>query len=378
MAGNGALIAIVTLCMCAFCLCCMSSCSTALFHTCTKGTLDSDEFDSDACFTLPGPSPSPSSEEEVDTFPKDIEGLKGRYRFDQYSGGVWKDISGAGNDVDVTGDFTKMLYHDGAKRLYMLKGTHETTMRFPEKCMGTDKVYTFAYVGKYHGDKRGRIFDGSDVNWLSGWHSNRSGVAHHGGGAWVGGEPVENRGGQGLILGVDQKNMFRLNGVDRTKSGYTGGEAPTQITINDGIAKAGAWGGDGEVSDFALCEVLIYNRELSVSEIKKVEEYLQTTYMPDLPTGTIVAKGWEKTSTIENKEPWYKFSGTQEHCRQMANELDFKVWGHRNEKHSTPESRNTCFFYPDQFSATYTDDATDEVHTMGCADETKDPHKGCE
>jgi hypothetical protein len=365
---DGLLVALLAMCMCASCLCCMSSVSSVLANNCTKGTLDGDDFDSDACFTFPGPSPSPSPSAQDDTFPKDIKGLTGRYTADSYSGGVWKDLSDKSNDVDVDGTLTR----EGKG----LVGTGETSMRFPKDCMGEDKAYTLAYVGKYHGDKRGRIFDGSDVNWLSGWHGNKSGVAYHGTGEWISGDP-KNISGQALLMGVDQKNLFRLNGVDKTKPGYSGGEAPTQITINDGMAKAGGWGGDGEVSDFLLCEVLIYERELTTAEMKQIEEYLQTTYFPKLPTGTITAKGFEKVSTVKNEEPWYKYSGNQEHCRLAAKKLGYKVWGHRNESHAQEHMKNTCFFYPDDFSATYTDDGDDDVHTMGCADATKDPHNGC-
>ena len=355
----------------------MSSCSAITFTTCTNGTMDGDNFDSDACLTLPGPSPSPDGNDDED-FPGEIKDLTGRYRADSYSGGVWKDISGKGNDVDVDGAFSKeTASYEGGKKVTLILGSSETSMRFPAECMGDEKVYTLAYVGKYGGEKRGRIFDGSDVNWLSGWHGNKSGVAHHGTGAWVGGEPVENVSGQALLIGVDQKNLFRLNGVDKTKPGYTGGEAPTQITINDGMAKAGNWGGDGEVSDFGLGEVLIYSRELTVAEMKKIEEYLKKTYLKELPEGTVIAKGWEKTSPHVNEEPWVIYSGNQEDCRNHALRKNYKVWGHRNEKHGAPEWRNKCFFYPDQFSATYTDDTADEVHTMGCADSKKDPHTGC-
>lgn len=372
--NSGLILAILAMCMCVSCVCCMSSVSSVLMNNCTKGTFDDEDFDSDACFTFPGPSPSAGPSAQEDTFPKDVKGLTGRYTVDSYSGGVWKDLSDKGNDVDVDGTFSRTRT---SGKITGLRGTSETSMRFSAECMGEDKAYTFAYVGKYHGDKRGRIFDGSDVNWLSGWHGNKSGVAHHGTGAWVGGEPV-NISGQALLMGVDQKNMFRLNGVNKTKSGYSGGEAPSQITINDGLAKAGNWGGDGEVSDFLLCEVLIYERELNTAEIKKIEEYLKTTYFPELPEGTITAKGWDKQSTVKNEEPWYEMSGNQEYCRRTAKELGYKVWGHRNELHDQTNSKNTCFFFSEgDFSSTYTDDDDDDVHTMGCADATKDPHNGC-
>lgn len=382
---SGDLIALLLFAFCCSSLMCCASIAGG--HTCTRGTWDTYDFDSDACFDFspapgPGPGPGPASTEEK--FPDDITGLTGRYTLDSYEGGQWKDLSGKDNHATVTGELTE-IDDSGVK---LLRGEHTVGITFPEACMNPDNGdYTLAYVGKYAGDKRGRIFDGKGVNWLSGWHGNRSGYAHHGAGQWVTEYNVaDSKHGQALMMGVDQKNLYRSQGKNRTKIGYTNGEAPTQITINAGMAKEGNWGGDGEVSDFALGEVLIWNRELSDVEISRVEGYLSAKYFPELETPPeFIGQGWHRGGTgvhgeaFEPVRAWWELSGSQEHCRKLAEKGGKAVWGHRNEAHGSPHHRNTCWFYEtaEGFDG-YVDDSSDTVHTMGCADITKDVHTGCQ
>jgi len=374
--------------------CCSCICSLAVSgaYTCTNGSFESLEYDSSLCLKLPedpGPSPSPGpSDESKFPFPDDIPGLTGRYKSISYtSETVWEDMSGKDNHAVIGGGSMSEVPRDDTENLIF--GNHTISVNFPVECLDNpNKDYTLAYVGKYAGDKRGRIFDGVGVNWLSGWHGNRSGYAYHGAGEWLTEYPVnDGKYGQALIMGVDQKNVFRCNGKNMTKTGYTNGEAPTSIAINGGMAKEGLWGGDGEVSDFALGEVLIYNRELSDTEIKRVETYLQGNYFRDIQTeAQLIAMGWRRGEpgakngdAFEPIKAMHELSGNQEDCRVIAEKEGKAVWGHRNEAHPQPEWRNTCFFYDttDNFDG-YVDDTSDAIHTMGCADVTKDVHAGCQ
>lgn len=377
---------LVLMCIGCMCLSCCTSMSAGIYRNCTGGTFDSYDYDADLCLVFPGPGPAPSTEDDdKPKFPDDIPGLSGRYTSDSYERGQWRDVSGKDNHAPTEGDSLKSIV-DGDQ--YLVFGAHTTSVKFPAACLNsTNKDYTLAYVGKYAGDKRGRIFDGVGVNWLSGWHGNRSGYAYHGAGDWLTVYSADDsKHGQALMMGVDQKNLFRSNGENRTKVGYTNGEAPTSFAINGGLAKEGNWGGDGEVSDFALAEVIIYDRELSDVEIDRVEKYLSEKYLKKLETAPeFIAKGWRQgepaAKNSEGFEPIkavYELSGSQEHCRLIAEKNGKTVWGHRNESHPQPEWRNTCFFYDtnDNFDG-YVDDTNDTVHTMGCADATKDVHKGC-
>ena len=371
----------------ASCMCSSVVASAGLYRNCTGGTFDSYDYDSDLCFTLPGPSPSPAGGGGNDDakFPSEITGLTGRYTVDSVKSTTWEDVSGKGNHADVTGTLTS--YAEGDIKL--VRGESTASVKFPAACLNaTNKDYTLAYVGKYAGEKRGRIFDGVDVNWLSGWHGNRSGYAYHGAGAWLTEYPVnDTKHGQALILGVDQKNLYRSNGKNRTKVGYTNGEAPTSIAINAGLAKESNWGGDGEVSDFALGEVLIYDRELSDVEIARVEKYLRMKFFKEIETesnfiGIGYRRGEPHPKNGEAFEPaklTYELSGNQEHCRALAEKYNKAVWGHRNETHDAPEWRNTCFFYDtNEYFDGYVDDSSDGVHIVGCADASKDVHAGCQ
>jgi len=378
----------IIVCMC-YCMCSCISSSVGVFRNCTGGSFDVYDYDSQLCLAFPslgpGPAPAADDEEEENKFPDDIPGLTGRYTVDSVKMSAWYDKSGKVNDATVVG--TLAVYEEGDIKL--VRGDSAVTVNFPAACLGaTTRDYTLAYVGKYAGDKRGRIFDGVGVNWLSGWHGNRSGYAYHGAGDWLTVyDANDSKHGQALIMGVDQKNLFRVNGVDKTKVGYTNGEAPTSISINNGLAKQGNWGGDGEVSDFALGEVLIYNRELSENEIERVETYLKTKFFKDIETEPdFIAKGWRQGEPAgkngEGFEPMkavYELSGNQEHCRMLAEKHNKAVWGHRNDKHPQPEWRNTCWFYDttENFDG-YVDDTADEIHTMGCADASKDVHNGCQ
>lgn len=367
------------------CFCCILSITSGSilgFYTCTNGHNDMSKFDRGECFDLDvsptaddGPAPEYIEDEEYDfnEFPQ-MEGLTGRYKWNNYDDefDLWEDMSGENNDVDIKGDKVFKLDEENKMRI----GTKDTWMRFPSACIGANGTYTLAFVAKYHGDNRGRIFDGSDVNWLAGFHGGISGHSHHGAGGWL--NYKKSPQGDALFCMVDQKNLVRVNGEDNTVVGYTNGQTPTQFTINAGIAKANSWGTNGEVSDFAICEILIYNRELTVGEMKKVEKYLMREYLPNkLARGTRVAKGWlrEKTS-VDSDLPKWELSGTQALCQKIAKEKGYKAWGHRNYKHSS--APNTCFFYDEsQVWDTYADDELDDVHTVGCVDPRKNIRKGC-
>lgn len=374
------LIGSLVICFC--CILVMTSGSILGFYTCTNGHNEISAFDRNECFDLDvsptAEGPSEYAEDEVydfNEFPAQIEGLSGRYKWNNYDEefDLWEDMSGENNDVDIKGGKVFTLDEENKMRI----GTKDTWMRFPSACIGANGNYTLAFVAKYHGDSRGRVFDGSDVNWLAGFYGGISGHSHHGSGGWLNYE--KSKQGDALFCMVDQKNLVRVNGVDYTNVGYTNGQTPTQFTINAGIAKANNWSGDGEVSDFAVSEILIYNRDLTVGEMKKVEKYLMREYLPNkLQRGTRVAKGSlrEKTGVDVKDIPNWELSGTQAVCQKIAKEKGYKAWGHRNFKHSSMP--NTCFFYDEsQVWDTYADDELDDVHTVGCVDPRKDVRKGC-
>jgi hypothetical protein len=140
---------------------------------------------------------------------------------------------------------------------------------------------TFTSLGQSSVSSRKRIFDGLGNNWLSGFHQNAVGGAYHDGTGWI--TPQSDLHGVDWVMSTDQRNMYRSNGTNRTTATYTNSKS-TQLTINYGQNVA------TESSNWAVAEVIVFNRELTSSEYISVEGYLNTKYFGDkgLPvTGVI-------------------------------------------------------------------------------------------
>ena len=201
----------------------------------------------------------------VDPFPTSITGLSGRYDVGSATSSAWNDKSSNANHAPVDRGTLKVTATD-------VTGTTADGLKFPAAVLGPASAYTLLYVGKYNGAAKNRIFDATDNNWLSTWWGSRVGVAHHNGWMTAHEAGVLPNGSTELVQGTDSMGIYRLNGVDR-KTAEPGAAKPTQITINSGQFVA------GESSDWAMKEVIFYNRVLTLDEIKQVEKYLKDKYM---------------------------------------------------------------------------------------------------
>jgi hypothetical protein len=206
----------------------------------------------------------------------------------------WRDLSGKGNHVEsgairsgsintstptnasVYTDATRILPRVGLVPFPFLYGSTDAGLRFPTTMMTTTSNYTLFHVARYYkpGDAvptRRRIFDGVTSNWLSGFHSSKSGVAYHN--SWLTSQTDIH--GDTWVLSTDQRDMYRSNGTDRTSSVYSNG-ASDQLSINYG-SHTGS-GTESETSDWAVAEVIVYDRELTSAEYQAVEAYLNAKY----------------------------------------------------------------------------------------------------
>lgn len=307
--------------------------------------------------------PVASAAPQVDAFPTDIPGLSGRYTINSFDEATrkWGDTSGKGNDVTQRKGNIK-------KTDTYVYGSLGDGLKFPTEVLGDGGIYTMFWVARYNGAAKTRIFDGVDNNWLSGFHGGSTGVAHHG--DWLT-HTVNSFGDHAWIQGTDSPNKFRVFGDNLVKHASVYGTT-SQITINMGQMSS------GESSDWAVKEVIFYNRMLSPAEIERVEKYLSVTYFPPLPEDIVVAKGW-KTESGEIDDPrGIPFGyGTQEECRQQAKTLGYPVWAHRSKDHSQNLYKNRCFYYTEGAFKEFEDDEEDEIHTMGCVDPEKDIYMGC-
>jgi hypothetical protein len=180
-------------------------------------------------------------------------GLVGWYKGESWNGTSWPDLSGNGNNcTEIRGTI-----NSSGRFIY---GRNSDGLRFPTAILPS--TYTLFHVAMYTGANKGRIFDGVGTNWLSGFHYRKTGVAYHG--AWLTQNattafPVSN-----ILVSTDQKNLYRANGTNLTINSVTG--SSDRLSIN--------YGSISEYSDWAVFEVVVYNRELSLGEIESVESYL--------------------------------------------------------------------------------------------------------
>ena len=309
---------------------------------------------------------------------KEIPGLMAWYAADSWNGRVWKDKSG--NDYNAS-EVRGSIYTDKNKQY--LYGGKEDGIAFPPGIL--PNTYTLFHVaGHISGSPFRRIFDGTDKDWLSGFGGkiSRVGSALHG--KWITNynRPVAYS-STDVLISTDQKNLYRANGITMTKPNEKGGTS-ARLSINNGMYK------DTQSSKWRVFEVIVYDRELTTTEIEKVEDYLRVKYneyltYPDsfkskLPeyidkvkgySGTAAENPYANTKPLKVDDP--------ERCRQLAltSSGRYVAWGHRNDKHPYQQWKNTCFLYTKGFPWPSKFNPNDEVHTTGCLKEGQRVDKGC-
>jgi hypothetical protein len=209
-----------------------------------------------------------------------MSGLIGYYTGESWDGAAkqWNDLSGAGNHVpssSITPQINVAYTSSTLRPVPYLFGNISAGITFPSVILPA--VYTLFHVARYNGTTRGRIFSSGAAagNWLSGFHENKAGVAYHGDvSGWITAQTDVH--GTNWVISSDQRNMYRSQGINRTLTSTTGGSNISPLTIN-------ATGGS-ERSEWAVAEVIVYNRELSITEIVAMERYLINKYA-DITTG---------------------------------------------------------------------------------------------
>jgi hypothetical protein len=197
----------------------------------------------------------------VSQTPPITEGLIAHYNVDSWTGTRWTDLSGVGNHVTEIGGTISVARPAGAPAY--IHGATSASMKFPAGILPSAE-YTLFFVARYNGAARGRIFQGVNTDWLSGFHGPRAGVAHHGDSCrWITNNQIDH--GYEWVIGADRSSSFRSNGVDRTTLNACA--ASDRLAINTGRYPY-------ETSDFAVQSVLVYNRTLTDADVTKVELWL--------------------------------------------------------------------------------------------------------
>ena len=203
-------------------------------------------------------------------------GMVGYYTGESWdaAGNKWYDVSGTGNNhvTEVAGTVSVAQY-PGTSLRYLYGGT-AAVISFPAAILPL--TYTLFHVARYNGASRGRILTGAVTanNWLSGFHGSKTGVAYRPGG-WITGSTSGENNHQAWFQSTDTNSRYRSGTVERTSA-----VNPTSISSVSGMTINGF---DTQKSDWAVAMVLVYNRTLSDSEIRAVEEWIGATYPSENP-----------------------------------------------------------------------------------------------
>ena len=201
-----------------------------------------------------------------------MPGLVGWYKGDSWRNGTWFDASGSGNHATTTrGTINVAPIPEKNGLLYLWGGVGDGIL-FPSAILPT--TYTLFHVARYNGINKNRIIDGVATNWFSGFSYSYNttiaggcaGTAYHGSLMMT----YVDFHGRDWVISSDQKNLYRSNGVLR------GGASPYATGASDNISVN--YGLSASYSDWAVAEVIVFERELNTNAITYIEQYLSEKY----------------------------------------------------------------------------------------------------
>jgi hypothetical protein len=146
--------------------------------------------------------------------------------------------------------------------------------------------YTFAYVARYRGAAKGRIFDSTMAyrNCLWGFHDNKVGLTHHREYSWKTSTDTKMSDTNFWLIGVETQESSRFNGIEFANKYFKQNNysfpprsifSPV-ISINYGTYTLEYY--SSENSDWEIAEIIIYDYELTEDEQIKLENYLAIKY----------------------------------------------------------------------------------------------------
>lgn len=200
-----------------------------------------------------------------------VSGYVGWYTAASFVAGTrWTDLSGNGNHATtLKGSPSTQTQTAGTAgnslSVSTVYGGTSDGITWPTAILPA--TYTLFHVARQTASSpRARIFDGVGVNWLSGFWNGTTGQAYHSG--WLT-DASSDPHGLNWFVSTDQNSLYRSAGIQRSTS--VGGTASAQLSILSGVYA-------GEASNWAVAEVVVYNRTLTLAEIQSVETYLSSKY----------------------------------------------------------------------------------------------------
>lgn len=201
------------------------------------------------------------------------------YQTQPYVGKTWINSAGTTTPIttsNITGSPTivNQSTSDGVNSTGGTKSVRAIKFTTSQKIkmLNLSTGYTLFHVGRYvTGGTNARPIS-APVSWLSGFHYGTR-EAYHADWLTDDARQIDYK----WLLSSDQSTMYRANGVDHTDNDDSIGAQYTSVT-DFGINQY-----SGQESDFQLADVLVFNRELTIGEIRLVETYLSRIYGLSMP-----------------------------------------------------------------------------------------------
>lgn len=185
--------------------------------------------------------------------------------------GLWKDKSGNDNNFiqtkyDARPRFVKIGIGNRSSITFDTRQSMFVKTNFPVPV-------TVIYVARQTGGTNGRVLSAVANNWLLGYWMSAKNQAYYEGWVSPSGSPATDTMPNvftGIVKGSGQNSEVWANGVmvAANQNGVTG---PNGLAINTGAYP-------GEVSNCSVAEIIVFNRDLSSNERKRVEAYLKTKW----------------------------------------------------------------------------------------------------
>jgi hypothetical protein len=191
-------------------------------------------------------------------------GLIGHYNADSWADSIWFDLSGLGNHViEIGGESSIAVSRPVGAPAYVF-GANTAWMIFPDGILPSPN-YTLFYVARYNGPSKGRIFQGVHSNWLSGFDLSLNGFDFSSCGLKT--QDSQDLHGYDWVIASDRRNSFRSNGKERALSDQNKCPRFDRLAVNTGFY-------GNMASDFAIQTILVYNVQLSTSDVQLTEAWL--------------------------------------------------------------------------------------------------------
>ena len=201
--------------------------------------------------------------------------------------GTWRNEIAGGTGAPLVGSGLNEVREAGHGAIRVVTALHGTTTDTIDFGDVIKTEFTICSVTRYTGDAKGRILNGEGANWLHGHHKGHAGMAYYDKGITADINNVEPNTNWVVMCGTNAGSQLKLvNGVD--KGTGTGGQGGVRLLVNNG---------GSQKSDFAIAEVMVWDRGLTDDELVAASDYLMNKF--GLFPNPIPDVAWFKSGTFD-------------------------------------------------------------------------------